>query len=151
MRGMIRGLRPPYLDDLGLMTAVKILVDEKRTPNTEIELTQIGEDERLSAEVELELYRIIQEGITNSLKHAQARHIWIEISFLQNNVDLTIRDDGVGFNPPERLDQLAPLNKFGLLGMKERADRIGNAFILDTQPGHGTKIEVKVPLSQVRK
>lgn len=87
------------------------------------------------------LLRIGQEAITNTLKYAQATHLWIELIYVPDGIRLTIQDDGCGFDPK------APSDGFGLIGMSERADRVGGQLIITTQPNQGTKIDVQVPLT----
>jgi signal transduction histidine kinase len=94
--------------------------------------------------VETIVYRVTQEALTNVSKHAQARHVWIRLSAEEHAVDLTIRDDGIGFDPTEAA-RLLKDGHFGLAGMRERVELGGGRLELDSRPGEGTTIGVELP------
>jgi signal transduction histidine kinase len=98
--------------------------------------------------VETIVYRITQEALTNVAKHAQARHVWIRLAAGEHAVDLTVRDDGVGFDP-EQAARLLQDGHFGLVGMRERAEMGGGRLDLDSRPDHGTTIHLTLPLRYV--
>jgi two-component system sensor histidine kinase UhpB len=95
----------------------------------------------LSPEIELALYRIAQEALTNVAKHADATHATIDLQFREGTVSLRIEDDGRGFEPREGLGR-----GLGLFGMRERAELVHGTFALESEPGHGTRITIAVPL-----
>ena len=99
--------------------------------------------ERLPLIVEQEehLYRLAQEALHNAVKHAQAKRAWVELVAADGEVVLTVRDDGVGFDPAEPYP-----GHFGLETMRERALRIGADLSLESAPGTGTKVRVQVPV-----
>jgi signal transduction histidine kinase len=101
----------------------------------------VGETTPLPEDVENELLRIAQECMTNVLKHAGAQRVEIGLVFGADSVSLSIADDGCGF------DARAHHDGFGLVGMRERAERIGARLLVSTQPGHGTRIETVIPRS----
>lgn len=147
VRGFTRGLRPPYIEDLGWVTAVRTLIVEyQELLNIPISLKISGEEIRFSPEAELTLFRVVQEAFVNIRKHASAQNIEIIIQFLPGLVELLIHDDGQGFTLPVRLDQLAAAGHYGLLGMKERIELAQGTLVISTAPGKGTKIMVQVPL-----
>jgi signal transduction histidine kinase len=143
LRGVIRGLRPPYLDDLGLATALQVLAEEKSSLGVLITVETDGDESRYSPSVELVVYRIAQEAITNALKHANPKHIQVKIHYSGRNIDVSIDDDGKGFMVPDRLDQLAAKHCYGLLGMQERAEGVGCKLSVTSQPGKGTRVTVE--------
>jgi signal transduction histidine kinase len=105
----------------------------------------VGEKVQLPADVESELLRIAQEGVTNVLKHARARQVELKLSFGADTVSLTIADDGVGFN------STAHHEGFGLLGMRERAERIGARLLVGSRSGQGTRVETIWPRSDLHR
>lgn len=146
VRGFTRGLRPPYLEDLGWVTAVRTYVmDFQQSAGIRVEVTVIGDERRLNTDVELTLFRVVQEALNNIRKHASAAGAVISIRFLDDVLRLEIRDDGAGFHLPERLDRLAAAGHFGLLGMRERIEIAQGTMEIATAPGKGTRIIVKIP------
>jgi signal transduction histidine kinase len=146
---MIGRLRPVALDELGLVAAIEHCVDQwcQRIPNTEILLSVDGNFEGLAEPLTLTLYRLIQEGLTNIFKHANARRAEISLTRgapVHNGVDevrLSVADDGCG------MDAGARRTRFGLNGMRERVEMSGGIFVLTSEPGHGLKFEACLPAS----
>jgi signal transduction histidine kinase len=148
LRSLLSELRPPALDEHGLAGALKLYGDafaKQAGVNVSVD-AQV--DERPAPEVETIVYRITQEALTNVAKHAQARHVWIRLVAGGQAVDLTIRDDGVGFDP-EQAARLLKDGHFGLVGMRERAEMGGGRMDLDSRPDHGTTIHLTLPLRYV--
>lgn len=144
LRELARGLRPPSLDDLGLLPSLRQLAQRcaERT-GIPVTLTVRGEERRLSADAELACYRIAQEALRNVERHAAARRATVRVSF-GADVMLSIRDDGRGF----ALDAAAAREAgghFGLLGMQERAAAIGGRLLLRSAPGRGATVAVVLP------
>lgn len=142
-------LRPSVLDDLGLAAAIeRYVADCRRHSGLEIDLAMRGLDgPRLPAEVETALYRIVQESITNVIRHAEARTASIMIERhggIAPGVRLVVEDDGKGFNPETagRAGQ-----RLGLYGMHERAQLLGGSVTLESQPGAGSSVFVMIPLA----
>jgi signal transduction histidine kinase len=143
MRRLLRGLRPAYLDDFGLISALKILVEETDSAQpVQIRLSVQGEERRLPAHVELALYRITQEALSNVLRHAQAQQAEVSFVFDKARVTSEIKDDGLGFAAPQQLDSFASGGHFGLLGMSERADLVGAKLEIISSSGQGTTVRV---------
>lgn len=143
VRRFSQDLRPSVLDDLGLIPAIEWLtpeLDKHFKYKTEIKV--IGSPKRFPVETELVLFRIVQESMRNIGKHAIASKVWITIDFSQNNTVLTIKDNGRGFQPPERIGDLAVSGKLGLTGMQERARLIGAKLDINSIPGQGTIVTV---------
>jgi signal transduction histidine kinase len=135
-------LRPLMLDDLGLVPAVEWLV-QKFTERTGIHCElDIGvpdlelEDPHASA-----VFRILQESLTNTARHAQASLVEVSIDRRDGMLALAVRDNGRGFSP----DQRKP-GSFGLMGLRERAYLLRGEVNIASEPGHGTTIEVRIPL-----
>lgn len=146
LRRQIHALRPIYLEDLGLVPALQMLCQEVQNAHPlAVNFHTKGTVQRLAPEVELALYRITQEALSNAARHAAATTATVTLVFATDNVRLTVRDDGRGFVPPESPAELAPQGHFGLLGIHERAELIGAHLILRSQPGEGTRLEVEVP------
>ncbi len=144
---MIGRLRPVALDELGLVAAVEHCVDQwcQRIPNTRILLSVHGDFEGLAEPLTLTLYRLIQEGLTNIFKHANAPRADISLRrdrSVQTGVDevrLKITDDGRG------MDAATRRTGFGLSGMRERVEMSGGTFVLTSEPGRGLKFEACLP------
>ncbi len=100
---------------------------------------------RLSEDMEQNILRIAQEAVTNSVKHARASSVRIELRREKESVRLTVEDDGQGFEPPAAFSVFG--GHFGILGMRERAEKLRARFLLDSSPGHGTNVEVTIPLA----
>jgi signal transduction histidine kinase len=98
----------------------------------------------LPDEVEPHLLRIAQEALHNAARHSKGRNAWVRLAYGANEATLSVRDDGQGFDPQNTFDPAA--GHFGILGMQERAERIGGVFRLDSRPGAGTLVEVRVSI-----
>lgn len=142
VRESIDGLRIHPAE--GLRSAVAAYVDEfSRRSRLPVSL-QMSEACRLSPVVEIEALRILQEALTNAYKHAQATHVAVQFQRFNGWVELSIRDNGRGFDPPD----VAANGHYGLRIMQERAERVDGAFYLESAPGAGTHIIVRLPAEQ---
>ena len=132
-------LRPKALDDFGLEAALERLTDNF-AQQTALEVGFVARlgDEQLPPEVATALYRIVQEGLTNVAKHAEARTVSVLLSGQNGRVALVIEDDGRGFDPEGAVDG------FGLQGMRERVDLLGGSFQVESRAGAGTTLAVEV-------
>ena len=145
LRGLVRAMRPPYLEDLGLSASLDMLSREaSQTYELSVDFQVIGKEVRLSQDVELAFYRIAQEGLSNISRHAKAKHAWIDLGFSPHAVSLTLRDDGAGFHPPESPAEFAPGGHFGLLGIHEKAERMGAKFEIHSRPNRGAELKVSL-------
>lgn len=146
VRRFSRDLRPSVLDDLGLIAAIEMVVDQtdKVLPGG-ASLRTTGHPRRLDPQMELALFRIAQEALRNVTKHAQADTANVTLSFEPEHVVLFVSDDGKGFAPPTNVSDLSRLGKLGVLGMKERAELVTGTFALRSKAGSGTEIQVRVP------
>jgi len=163
-RRICNGLRPAILD-LGLVPALRDLVADtaERATATEVSLSVSGREQRMAEDLEFALFRVAQEGLTNALTHARARQARLEVVFEGPGprmgpgsrtgqseevatVCLRVRDDGRGFVPPARFEDL-PGDHLGLIGMRERLAEFGGQLTLTSTPGQGTVLEACAPLS----
>ncbi|MEJ2207614.1 MAG: GAF domain-containing protein [Anaerolineae bacterium] len=147
VRRFSQDLRPSILDDLGLLPTLKELAtDLNRQDGLQAEFRAIGQERRLSTEVELTLFRIAQEALNNVRKHAQARHVVMTVEMSDSAVRMMIEDDGKGFKPPTVTEHPRSTSRLGLIGMQERARLLGGMLLIDSEPGEGTKVLVNVPI-----
>jgi signal transduction histidine kinase len=135
-------LRPTALDDFGLVPALRRLTSTfGESTGIVVDLEAALPDERLPSELETALYRIVQEALTNIVKHARASHVSIVLTRKPSSVAAVVEDDGVGFDPAApRADGL------GLVGMRERVALLGGRVAIESTPGRGTTAIVEVPL-----
>jgi PAS domain S-box-containing protein len=143
-RRSVWALRPHVLEGGDLAAALHRLVDSAPA-DVEVRLAVEGTPRPLSAETEVNLFRIAQEALANALKHARARRVEVSAQFALDHVRLQVADDGCGFVPS------AETRGFGLVSMRERADRIGARFTLTSAPGQGTGVRVSLPLARAAK
>jgi PAS domain S-box-containing protein len=142
VRRFARNLRPSALDDLGLLPALEWLCGQARTP---ARLEVSGEERRLPAELEVTLYRVVQEALTNVDKHANAHSAAVRVRFLNQQLEVTVSDDGAGFtrDPDENLIGAGHL---GVAGMRERIALAGGEMFVTSSPGSGTSLRFVFPL-----
>jgi signal transduction histidine kinase len=135
-------LRPAALDHLGLVAALEQLAGHLNSERLSVQFKAVGFDGgRLPRDVETSLYRIVQEALTNILRHAHASDVGILLERSGGRVKLFVEDDGVGFTP----DQVENGEQLGLVGMRERAEMFGGSLSIESSPGSGTSIIVEVP------
>ena len=143
-------LRPTILDDLGLVAAVERYISNVLVKtDLDIELQVMGVEEiQLSSQVEITIYRIIQESLTNIIKHAQATRVNILLEHKKDKVFLVVEDDGIGFNQETIRKKSLEYKHLGLFGMEERAAIVGGFLAIESWPGQGTKIRFEVKTNQ---
>ena len=147
LRRVTRALRPIYLEDLGLLAAFEMLTREMSGTNgTEIEFKTTGAEQRLSPNIELALYRIAQEALNNTARHANASRASVSLGFTPEAVLLEVVDNGQGFEVPRSPADFAPSRHYGLLGLFERAELIDADLRIESKPGQGTRVTVKLNL-----
>jgi signal transduction histidine kinase len=147
VRRVIGALRPIYLEDLGLPSALQMLADDAGSAaGVHVEIVSSGEPRRLPPEQEIAVYRIAQEALSNVARHAQARSVRMETHFDPHRFALVVEDDGVGFPIPPSLADLDSAEHYGLMGMQERAELLNGRLTVDSVPGGGTRLRLEVPL-----
>ena len=150
LRSFARALRPPTLDDLGLVISVRrLLVDFAERARVEAEVTVVGVERRLPPDEELGLFRIAQEALRNVERHAGASHVGVRIVFGVCQVALEVVDDGVGFTPPTA-SGFATGSHLGLLGMMERAESLNGTLEIASTRRDGTRLTVLIPQEGAR-
>ncbi|MBN1908561.1 MAG: PAS domain-containing protein [Pirellulales bacterium] len=141
-RRLISGLRPPILDESGIVAAVDFLIHEAQSrERSEIEFFHHVRTERLPALLETAVFRIVQESLANACRHARSDRIRVGLKTDKDQIHVDIHDWGVGFDP-----NAVPIDRFGLRGIRERVRLLGGVFSLDTAPGRGTHLSVDLPL-----
>lgn len=145
IRNLAQLLRPAVLDDLGLLAAVESYATrfaERTGLKLSLDLAA-GQELTLSREVELALYRTLQEALTNVARHASARQVWVQVAADESNVRLVVRDDGRGLGWDGASEQEGP--GLGLAGIRERAALYGGRLQIGSQPGRGTELRLELP------
>lgn len=146
LQALITELRPAALDQLGVKPALEALLS-RTTATSGLEISariQLASDTgreptRLSGEIESTIYRLVQEALTNVVKHAEANRAWVEVSEDKQQVTVTVRDDGTGFDPDR------PGAGFGLVGMRERAELVNGRLLIESSAEQGTTVRVVLP------
>ncbi len=146
IRRIILDLRPRLLDEYGLAAAIHHYAQERLSPRgITFNMETRGQERRLPYHAEINLFRIAQEAINNIVRHAHATHVDIHLSWEEDQIFLSIADNGCGFDPEEVMSNARGERGLGLLGMRERASLFGGTLIIQSAPGHGTVITVQVP------
>ncbi len=147
MRRFSQDLRPPMIDELGLVPALRWLAGEtEKQYQIKVEMGVLGSERRLTADAELLIFRIVQEALRNAGRHAQASRVQLTTEFSEGKTRVSVVDDGKGFKVPEQVGDLAHAGKLGLAGIEERVRLLGGDFTLKSEPGEGTAVEIEVPL-----
>jgi signal transduction histidine kinase len=147
LRVLARDLRPPALDRLGLVPALNsLLSDVEEETNLTTAISVVGDPIRLSADLELGAFRIIQESVHNAIKHADAKNLNIKVTFEPQRLTVEVHDDGHGFVPEEVVELGS--SGMGILGMHERANILAGHLDIDSNPGEGTTTRAELPISE---
>jgi len=139
LHGVIFALRPPDLDDIGVLAAIERYIGQVQRSGLNVQLEAEQEPPPLTPEVRLAIYRIVQEALHNALRHAAADEAVVRFEVIDDMLRVTIRDNGAGFNPQHTARPTA----LGLLSMRERAAAIGAAFAVMSRPGDGTTVMIE--------
>ncbi|MCX7942243.1 MAG: sensor histidine kinase [Dictyoglomaceae bacterium] len=147
VRNLSLNLRPSLLDDLGLLSSLKWYVErEKKRNNLNIEYVFDFQQEKINKDLSINIFRIIQEGLTNIIKHAQARNIFLEIKEEGENILITIKDDGIGFDVEKIWEKVKEGRALGILGIKERVELFNGNMEIKSKKGEGTEIKITLSL-----
>lgn len=147
VRRLSQDLRPPALDRLGLIPALEWLAsDIERHSGLKIKIKTYGISRRFSPEVELVLFRVVQEALRNVWKHSEVTSATVILVLGERKIEITIVDNGKGFDIPESIDDLLKHGKLGLVGMQERIQLIGGSLKVESKPGRGTKVMIEAPV-----
>ncbi len=141
-RHLIRGLRPPVLDELGMTAALEHMIDELPPDGPTIEFKPDGQFEHLDHLLENAVLRIIQEAVTNARRHSGSDRIVVHMTRTDEAIELEVRDWGVGFDP-----RSVAAERYGLEGIRERARLLGGRTMIKRSPGKGTRVCVELPIT----
>lgn len=143
LRTVIGDLRPPALEELGLIPAVELLLQRTTADTPVVQFTVLGVARRLAPQSEMALFRIVQEAWSNMRRHAQAHRADVSFTYTAAGVQVAINDDGVGFAPPTAAE--VPDGHWGVRGMRERAELTGGTLAVTSGLAQGTQINVFIP------
>ncbi len=144
MRALIFELRPESLETEGLVSALSKQAAALRARHELIVSTELCDEPDIALHIKQELYRIAQEAMHNTVKHARASQVWLRLAQVYNEVVLEVRDDGVGFDTSASFP-----GHLGLHSMRERVANMGGSFEIGSAPGTGTHIRVQVVLHKI--
>jgi signal transduction histidine kinase len=145
-RHLISGLRPPALDELGIIDSLEMLVADTRLEIKDVHFRHNLQRKRLPTPIEVSLFRISQESLNNIRKHSKADQVRVELTQTEGGtVSLTIQDDGCGFDSTTQSE-----NCFGLEGIRQRSLHNGGTASIQSLPGNGTTVHIEFPASVTR-
>lgn len=153
IRETIYNLRPMSLDDLGLIpTLERYIYEFNKVTRTNVELNVLGDVYELQSGIEVAVFRVVQESLNNVAKHSKANNAIVSIEFLPGRLNITISDDGVGFDK-KQVEKTQGYDKggFGLINIKERVELLEGELNIKTSPGLGTRIIISLPLMEEEK
>ncbi|MBA3806645.1 MAG: sensor histidine kinase [Acidobacteria bacterium] len=153
VHGISRDLRSSELEDFGVQTALTSYVEnwsERHGIVVDFQSTGFEDDERLAPHVETTLYRIVQEALTNVLKHAEAQRVSVILEYSGGDALAIIEDDGKGFDAEAVIKTPVAKRRLGLLGMQERVALVGGTLEIESSPGAGTTIVARIPTTEER-
>jgi signal transduction histidine kinase len=135
------------LDDLGLLEALEFYADTRLRPlGIQVTSETVGTDGRFPPELETALFRVAQEAMSNIARHAEAENVSLTLEFQDEFVTIDIEDDGRGFDVEATFARGQDGSPFGLMGMRERVDLLDGTLAVESRPGEGTSVRVRVPL-----
>lgn len=146
LRRVVIGLRPPALDELGLDHALRQSLEDLKSDGVICKFSEVGTQSRLSSSVEIAVYRLVQEALTNIRKHARATKVSLRLQFRDDELLVEIRDNGKGFDLSQTLESAISVGHMGLLGMKHRAEMLGGDIKIRTGEGSGTTLTLNLPI-----
>ncbi|NLC15250.1 MAG: PAS domain S-box protein [Firmicutes bacterium] len=147
LREFAGNLRPPVLDDFGFVSACEWLCDQAEREGFRVTFDVSGAVREIPREAEALVFRIVQEGLSNAVKHSGADLIELKLRFEDEALNIEIRDNGKGFDPPKAAQgSLVAAGQMGLVGMFERAELLGASLEISSEPGRGTLLTMEVPI-----
>lgn len=142
LRGLIEDLRPPTLEELGLIAALEMQT-EKCTLQVDMKIK--GQPRRLDELQELTLFRCAQEALNNARKHSQAKQVVLSLNYLADGIEMFIEDNGNGFDLPPYLTDLADSGHYGLMGIQERVNQLDGTLDIKSEHGKGIHLSLHIP------
>jgi two-component system sensor histidine kinase UhpB len=149
VRELSLNLRPPMLDVLGLEAALRWYA-ENQSERTGLNVQLVGhlEGPRLDPDLEIVCFRVVQEALTNIVRHARAKRVWVKLQVEEPELHLIVRDDGIGLDVAAAQERAGRGRSFGILAMQERVELLGGRFEVESTPGAGTRIRARFPLAR---
>jgi two-component system sensor histidine kinase DegS len=145
LRRISLDLRPSVLDNLGLIPALRWLVDQtNKDSDVDTQIRVAGIERNLPPQTEAAVFRVVQEALNNIKRHSKATKAMVELEFTNSCLKIKIQDNGQGFRPPRQLHALADKGQIGLIGIQQRIDSIGGTFQVRSKPGEGTLLLIEV-------
>ena len=143
VRRIIYDLRPMALDDLGIVPTLKKYLSTvtEYNPEVSIHFQSRSTEKRIPSNYEVSIFRLVQECVTNAMKHGKSKDIWVKLEWIKNAVNIVIKDDGVGFDTQDVKD-----HSFGIIGMRERVDLLHGKMTIQSEINRGTTVLFKIPL-----
>ena len=148
MRALSLDLSPPFLEEVGLTLAIEGYLESvaKRSGIDIAVETEPGLD-GVDRDSTIHVFRLVQESITNVMRHSQSEKAFVQMRRVGGRLEISIRDEGCGFDLDDALARSVRGQHLGLLGMRERAGAIGGELTIDSRPGAGTEVRIRVPLA----
>ncbi|OGO17598.1 MAG: hypothetical protein A2Z02_04590 [Chloroflexi bacterium RBG_16_48_7] len=147
LRSICINLRPATLDRLGLIPALRMLVGTmNKDYSIDTSISVSGEQYKLPSQIETTLYRVVQEALTNAGHHSKAAHASVSLQFRSSELEISVRDDGQGFDIAETMQNMASQNKLGLTGMRERIRLVNGTLDIQSSDLTGTNLTIKLPV-----
>jgi signal transduction histidine kinase len=147
LQRIISNLRPAHLDDLGLAAAIRwYLSNVQNLTGMKILFQLEGTEVDVGDEIKVAIYRVVQEAITNAIKHSGGTLIFIVLCYAEQSLDLWIEDDGIGI--PAVVRRQDNQKSWGLVGMQERATLLSGEFALESREDEGVKLRISIPYQQ---
>lgn len=145
VRRVIFDLRPMDLDDLGVVPALKkyLSIVDDYEKDVSVSFQSFGKESRFNPNIEVAVFRLVQEAVMNALKHGKPNGVWVKIEWLRDTLNVIVKDNGVGFNVDEVKEK-----SFGLIGMRERIDLLKGLMKINSNKGKGTMILFQIPLKE---
>ncbi len=141
------GLMLGILTSLGLVPSLRELLTEvKQSTEIKIKFFERNVPKRYDQAMELAIYRIVQEALTNIVKHAKAKNVFVNLIKKSNSISLSVEDDGIGFDQKAVMKSSMGKGPLGLIIMRERVIQLGGEFAIETQAGKGTHLSAEIPL-----
>jgi len=147
VRRYVQDLRPRILDDLGLIASLEWMADDmQKNYKVQTSVSVAGKEHSLPAEVQLLLFRIAQEALSNVRRHSEASTASITLDISDESITMAVRDNGQGFDMPERVEDLASAGRLGIMGMAERAKLLNGTLVVRSSRGRGTEVITDIPI-----
>ena len=148
VKEITRQLRPDILDTLGLIPALRSLIERfNEAKRFRIHFYYRELPKKIAPDKSLALYRIMQEALNNVVKHAQAKQVFVNLILKNHSIQLSVEDDGIGFDYTGTVNNISDLKTLGIMIMRERAVLAGGEFNIESQTGKGTHVVAEIPIS----